>query len=809
MEQQELRPRRALSWRSRRVAVLLAAALLGCSSAVLLYSGSAPPSSQRPPKVTALPSAAATLSKPIALEQFAPLAAEAPFRPIAEQLEADQPREAAEALERLRASDVTLDTPLVALWSGRLWERVGDFERALEACQKAAAPGAALEDYARLCVARCLAQLKRYPEALARLRERPFVTAAQPERRLLEARARKENGELAAAADTFRAALTDPRAGAERARVELELAETLLAPPSVSAAAAAEALPLIRHARAVLATDRAVRCAAEGLEQRALSALPEAERRARALPSLQERLVELKALLDARDYQAVEAQASEALAALPAADRFDPAACEARLLKAKALAGRRKYGAAVDALSDVREGCTERELLARSFYLSGRYAQSDARPLVAIEFFAQVEKRFPDHSLADDARFQAAIAQEDLGVDARATELLLSMADEYPRGDMAPEALFRLAVGRMERGAWSDALGLLERSLALLGDSELGRGFDRSGRERFFRGRVLLALGKRADALTEFESVISAQPLSYYMLQAYSWLERVESGRAAAAVARAEALALAQPFHIAARKELEGPGFSRMMELLRIGELDAAVRELDELGLRRDGVGSEILWSIALLYERAGFTKFSSALTRQRLHEVTGRWPVGEWARAWQIAFPRPYFDVVSRESARAGIEPALAYAIMREESAFDPQAVSAANAYGLMQLIVPTAAHVAKAAKLPSGPQALLRPHINIALGCRELARLCGMFTQNPLLAVPAYNAGPGRASRWLKDRPTLDFDLWVERIPFLETRRYTKRVLSSRAVYAYLYDREHAAAQLTLPSRSGGESG
>jgi soluble lytic murein transglycosylase len=796
----------ALSRRSRRVAVVLVAALAGCSSAVLLYSGTKPPASQRPPSVTALPSAAASTAKPIALELFSPLGAEARFHPIVEQLEADQPNAAAEALERLRSEEPALDTPLVALWSGRLWERVGAAENALHACEKAAVPSAALQDYARLCVARALSQLKRYPEALARLRDRPYVPAVQGERRLLEARAQKGNGELPAALDTFRNAVTLAPEGAERARVELELGETLLAPAVPNASAAGEALSLVRHAAAVLATDRAVGASAALLEQRALAALPPAERQARAVPSLEEQVIQLAALLEARDFAAVEAQATAALAVVPESDRFDAPACEARLLRGKALAGRKKFAAAVDALAEVRERCTERELLARTFYLSGRYAASDGRPLVASEFFAEVEKRFPEHTLADDARFQAAIAQEDLGVDARATELLLSIAEDYPRGDMAPEALFRLALRRMESARWADALGLLDRGLALLGDAEAGRSFELAGRERFFRGRALLALDQRADAITEFETVVQARPLSYYMLQAYSWLERTEAGRAGSAVERAEALALSQPFHIAGRKELEGPGFSRMMELLRIGELDQAVRELDELGLRKDGTGSEILWSIALLYERAGFTKFSSALTRQRLSEVSGRWPVGEWARAWQIAFPRPYLDVVSRETTRAAIEPALAYAIMREESAFDPQAVSAANAYGLMQLIVPTAAHVAKAARLPSGPAALLRPSVNIALGCRELARLGGLFEQNPLLAVPAYNAGPARAARWLKDRPTMDFDLWVERIPFQETRRYTKRVLSSRAIYAYLYEREHAATQLTLPAKSGG---
>jgi soluble lytic murein transglycosylase len=313
-------------------------------------------------------------------------------------------------------------------------------------------------------------------------------------------------------------------------------------------------------------------------------------------------------------------------------------------------------------------------------------------------------------------------------------------------------------------------------------------------------------LGQREVGLDEMETLVKARPLSYYMLQAYSVLAREAPGRGDAAIAAAEALSLASPFNIVAGPELASPGFLRMMELLRIGEVDSALRELSALGLRNEGVGSEILWGIALLYERAGVSRFSAELTRVRLSEMSGRWPFGQWLKAWEIAFPRPFLPIVEREAAAAQIDPALAYAIMREESAFDPEAVSPANAYGLMQLIVPTARRAARGTPFTASAASLKRPRVNVALGCRELGHLAQQFEQNPLLAIPAYNAGPGRAAAWLRDRPSMDFDVWVERIPFLETRRYTKRVLSSRAIYAFLYDRKEAASRLTLPKKVGG---
>ncbi|HSC88937.1 MAG TPA: lytic transglycosylase domain-containing protein, partial [Polyangiaceae bacterium] len=129
--------------------------------------------------------------------------------------------------------------------------------------------------------------------------------------------------------------------------------------------------------------------------------------------------------------------------------------------------------------------------------------------------------------------------------------------------------------------------------------------------------------------------------------------------------------------------------------------------------------------------------------------------------------------------------------------------AESPAAAYGLMQLIVPTARTIGQKAGLPYSPAALKRPSVNIALGSRVLSSLSKQFPDNPWLAIPGYNAGPGRPKRWLRERPDVDFDVWVELIPFRETRRYTKRVLSSRAAYAFLYERENAEPALLLPRR------
>ena len=147
-------------------------------------------------------------------------------------------------------------------------------------------------------------------------------------------------------------------------------------------------------------------------------------------------------------------------------------------------------------------------------------------------------------------------------------------------------------------------------------------------------------------------------------------------------------------------------------------------------------------------------------------------------------------------------LSPALAWAVMREESAFDPDARSAASAIGLMQLIAPTARLVARDTPWPWDELSLHRPDVSIALGARLLASLRGSFPIHPALAIAAYNSGGGAVRRWLQARGTDAFDVFVERIPFDETRAYVKRVLASEAAYAYLYDPANIEELFAVPA-------
>ncbi|MEI4548114.1 transglycosylase SLT domain-containing protein [Pseudoalteromonas spongiae] len=144
--------------------------------------------------------------------------------------------------------------------------------------------------------------------------------------------------------------------------------------------------------------------------------------------------------------------------------------------------------------------------------------------------------------------------------------------------------------------------------------------------------------------------------------------------------------------------------------------------------------------------------------------------------------FPTPYSDQFERFSSRSKVDKTWAYAISRRESSFASDAHSSAGAIGLMQLLPSTARYVNKGSV---SRNQLKKPHINIRLGTQYLKYLKKKSKGNEVIATASYNAGYHKVKRWLPQE-AVDFDLWVEAIPYRETREYVKNVYAYRQVYA-----------------------
>ncbi|WP_111641943.1 transglycosylase SLT domain-containing protein [Marinimicrobium alkaliphilum] len=217
------------------------------------------------------------------------------------------------------------------------------------------------------------------------------------------------------------------------------------------------------------------------------------------------------------------------------------------------------------------------------------------------------------------------------------------------------------------------------------------------------------------------------------------------------------------------------PAIRRARELYIVGEITDANREwFHALGQ----MNTQAILAAGRLAEQWGWH-------RKSIHAMIQ-------ARSWddlQLRFPLAYQEQVTQAAADTAINPYFLYAIARQESAFMPDARSPAGALGLMQLMPSTARYTARRAGIPYHNQHdLLSPDRNIQLGSRYLNQLLEEFDGNRILAAAAYNAGPTRVRRWLRESSQpLPYDVWIETIPFQETRGYVQNVLTFSVIYGY----------------------
>ena len=152
----------------------------------------------------------------------------------------------------------------------------------------------------------------------------------------------------------------------------------------------------------------------------------------------------------------------------------------------------------------------------------------------------------------------------------------------------------------------------------------------------------------------------------------------------------------------------------------------------------------------------------------------------------FSLRFPMPYKQHVLQHAQDRELDPSLIYGVMRRESLFDPLARSSVGALGLMQLMPSTARRVARSLGMKSPRKSdILSIENNIRLGTHYLKTVMNRFDNNVALAAAAYNAGPGNVKRWLPKNTTMSADLWVETVPFKETRNYVQAVLAYSTVF------------------------
>jgi len=478
----------------------------------------------------------------------------------------------------------------------------------------------------------------------------------------------------------------------------------------------------------------------------------------------------------------------------------DPLACRGHFALGRGQRKQRLHAKAVATLSVVVKKCTDPDLKARAAYVLG-FSRSVLDPKAGAAVYEQLAKDAPGHPFADDALFYAADGRLRGGDPEGAKAILKELVEKYPTGDQAAEGLFRQAWLAKAAKAWPDAKAALEGIEQRFTASDDPYEVERA---QYWRARVLEASGDAKAAAEVLADVAVNHPATYYGLMARERLMKLDAAKAAeVAKSLPPARSADDVFPLYAGPLSDEPGFQTAIEWLRLGISEQVPLEL--LAIDRSKLPREGLRLIVFVIALSGEERSAHGMARLWLkRDLSGR-ITGKTRALWEIAYPNAYRELVVKHAAgtKVPLDPDLLQALMREESALDPRALSWAGALGLTQLMPATAWDVAARLKLPRPTQEqLLDPDLNIRIGATYLSGLVTQFKGVKQYAIASYNAGPGAVNRWRAERPDAELDEWVEEIPLTETRGYVKRVLRSYNTYKLLYGAPEA---VTAPLTSG----
>ena len=451
---------------------------------------------------------------------------------------------------------------------------------------------------------------------------------------------------------------------------------------------------------------------------------------------------------------------------------------------------------------------------ARYYLIKIYFAEN--RSKTALYGFQNLLKDLKNKSLEPHIRLYIARSYYQMGYRRNAITAYMDYAKRYPRRRIAPEAVWK--------SAWIyEELGEIENALDLYRDLRKHWKNNEYGKEAYFReGFALFRLGRYTEADDVFSNIRFNNWPDIHVNRATYWSSLCRDIEGDSVTARRLRLDIAknlwddyytmksylihkayidtswniaEEFKTASSSmSYYGNGIAKLLE-----NFDNAFLVRDLLGesygfialsdIKLSAKSWEEWMALAEIYKKFG--AFNKAFKIYDLinYKFFGDLSFSEKPAILKERFPFYYDDLVEKYSKRYYLEPELIYAIIKQESVFDPAAHSWANAYGLMQLVPLTAGDMAFLARLNLySNDLLLSPDVNIHLGSLYIKQLNRQFTGVNEKILAAYNAGPHRVKRWSKIPGSEQIDVFIENIEYSETRDYVRKVMKNYWAYKLL---------------------
>jgi soluble lytic murein transglycosylase len=517
--------------------------------------------------------------------------------------------------------------------------------------------------------------------------------------------------------------------------------------------------------------------------------------------------------------------AKDAEAALAKLDPKHPLTTDELLLRASTLADASKADDALHALEQLggapgRRVPTLERLRAKGdalFKARGRYSE-------AARVLHECAAAGGPHVAEDAFHSARALARADR--DEEAITALAHVAHQHAKTTWGDEAAFLLGRLQLLHGRWRDAARALDDYATRYPNGAEKRDAARDRAIAHLMNDAHAAARKLFEQLAEDE----ADPLAAARARTMAALAALRDGDRTHAIARWTDVARSRPLSwpaLVARARLAETG-APLPPMIDPGEpgapleplavaLPPPVDILHRIGLDADAentlrdrestitsaVPARSVEALCAAYGQLGRAKRRYQIAQQIPAALLAAAPSARTQWSWDCAYPRPYDGQIREREATEALPENIVYAVMRQESGFDPDVVSGARAVGLLQLLPETAKEVALEAHLSREPHddaRLTSPPYNIAIGARYLHDLLAKYHGVAPLAIAAYNGGPDSVSRWLARPKGLDLDVFVERIPFAETRAYVARVMGNLARYGFLQKGEAGVPLVSL---------
>jgi soluble lytic murein transglycosylase len=421
-----------------------------------------------------------------------------------------------------------------------------------------------------------------------------------------------------------------------------------------------------------------------------------------------------------------------------------------------------------------------------------------------------LRRAFPGSAWTTRAFVQLGQHAEDAKDDTNASYFYRAAVNFYPGNADVTPAQFYLAWQAHEAKNFAESARMLTEHLANYAD----RNTDFRGKAAYWAARDSERSGQLAEARAIYQGLQARYDANWYGYLAKQRLDTMaRNGNVpqrdfpadspiGKAVANLQTVSVAEETAGAN----EDASIAKADQLSIIGTDDWA---LEELGVASSSAPSSPRVNLAIAnVHRARNDNVQALNILKRSYPDYSQMKPEEMRRdEWDVFYPLAYWDIITQESRARGLDPYQVAGLIRQETVFNPRAVSPAKAYGLMQVVVPTGIATAKRVGVDRAitMESLFEPRLNIQLGTAYLRDQIDKYGRIEYVAA-AYNAGPGRVVQWRATLP-LELDEWAEAVPFRETRLYIQGVVRNTLQYRRLYDlngqfRAEVGARAIYPS-------